>query len=189
LYAIEAEIRFGAKARSSSAGAWDRRSTTALKLAATIPMLGFVLAMKGARWSGTVALPSWLVDPASIPGMPVAAWIGVALAACGVLVRLWALLTLRHRYTRTLLVGDDHPFERGGPYRFVRHPGYLGSLLFLDGLALSSGNAVTLAASVVVTFAAYAYRIRSEDAMLVAAFGEEYVAYRREVPALIPFIG
>ncbi len=121
--------------------------------------------------------------------MPVAAWVGVALAACGVLVRLWALLTLRHRYTRTLLVNDDHRVERGGPYRFVRHPGYLGSLLFLDGIALASGNAVTLVVSIVVTLAAYAHRIRSEDAMLVAAFGEEYDAYRREVPALIPFVG
>jgi hypothetical protein len=75
-----------------------------------------------------------------------------------------------------------------GPYRWVRHRGYLGSLLCLNGVALASGNGVALAASLLATLAAYLYRIRAEDAMLVAAFGATYEVYRREVGALIPFL-
>jgi protein-S-isoprenylcysteine O-methyltransferase Ste14 len=174
LYVFEAELRFGAKARSHAMGASDRGSTLAVSLSSAVPVAGFVLAMKGRM-------------PAPLPGMPAIAWLGVVLGALGLLLRLWAVLVLRERYTRTLLLHAGHRIERRGPYRFVRHPGYLGSLLCLNGIALASGNALTLLASMAATFAAYAYRIRVEDAMLVAAFGAPYEHYRRETGALLPF--
>ena len=68
---------------------------------------------------------------------------------------------------------------------------YLVGLSSLDtcplGIALASGNTLTLLASIAATFAAYAYRIRAEDAMLVAASGAPYESYRRETGALLPF--
>ena len=181
LYTIQAEIRFGAKARSYSASGSDRGSSFILTAAAAVPVIGLVLAMKVRAFG----LPAWFRD-AALPDMPLVAWIGVAVGALGLLLRLWAVLTLRERYTRTLLTHDEHAIERNGPYRWVRHPGYLGSLLCLNGIALASGNALVLLASLAATIAAYAYRIRVEDAMLVQAFGEAYAAYRREVGALIP---
>ncbi|HXS52522.1 MAG TPA: methyltransferase [Usitatibacter sp.] len=68
----------------------------------------------------------------------------------------------------------------------MRHPGYLGSLLCLNGIAMASGSAVVLLASMATTLAAYAYRIHVEGEMLVKTFGEPYAAYRREVNALVP---
>ena len=186
LYVIESEIRFGAKARTHASGASDRGSTFALGLASSVPILGFVFAMRGRTSPYLAWLPEWLKASDSMPFMPTIAWIGLALGLLGLLLRLWALLTLRHRYTRTLRVDEGHGFERGGPYRFVRHPGYLGSLLALNAIALASGNAVAFLASVAATAAAYAYRIRAEDRMLVAAFGAPYEAYRGEVGALFP---
>jgi protein-S-isoprenylcysteine O-methyltransferase Ste14 len=110
----------------------------------------------------------------------------VTLGVVGLCIRLWSVLTLRERYTRTLLVQDRHSIERGGPYRWVRHPGYLGSLLCLNGVALASGNILTLTASLLATSAAYAYRIRVEDRMLVHSLGPSYAEYRSQVGALIP---
>jgi protein-S-isoprenylcysteine O-methyltransferase len=154
-----------------------------------VPVLGLVLAIKAATSPASRGLaffgPS---SPAAMPGMPALAWLGVAVGALGLPLRLWAVLILRERYTRTLLVHENHAIERHGPYRLVRHPGYLGSLLTMNGIALATGNAAVLAASLVATIAAYAHRIRVEDAMLVAAFGDPYDAYRREVKGLIPFI-
>lgn len=184
LYAIQAEVRFGAKARSYATGASDRGSTLSVSLAAGVPVLGFVLAMKS-RSQGW--LPDWF-GRATLPGLPAVAWAGVVIGGLGLLLRLWAVVTLRERYTRTLLTHQGHTVERRGPYGWVRHPGYLGSLLCLNGLALASGNALALAASLLATVAAYLHRIRAEDAMLVAAFGATYEAYRREVGALIPFL-
>lgn len=185
LYTVQAQIRFGSRARSGRPGPADRMSSVALSVAAAVPVVGFVLAMKVNSASVGAYLPSWFRS-AVTPGLPFTAWAGVVLAASGVALRLWAVLQLRDRYTRTLLIQDEHTVERGGPYRWVRHPGYLGSLLCLNGFALASGNWMVAVASMVATFAAYAYRIKVEDQMLSAAFGQPYDEYRRRVPAIIP---
>ena len=153
-------------------------------MCAAIPILGFVLAIK-ANSSFATFLPEWFRG-ATLAGEPAIGWAGVVLAACGVAVRLWAVLKLRERYTRTLLIQDEHSIERGGPYHWVRHPGYLGSLLVLNGIALASGNWITLLASLIATVAAYTHRIMVEDEMLVTALGDSYAQYRREVRALVP---
>ncbi len=189
LYTVQAEIRFGKTARGSKPGAADRGSTWAISYAVLVPVLGLVLAIKSAASPTSSELAFFgSSSRVALPWMPALAWVGVAAGALGLALRLWAVLILRERYTRTLLVHDNHAIERGGPYRFVRHPGYLGSLLTMNGIALASGNAAVFVASLVVTGAAYAHRIRVEDAMLIAAFGEPYEAYRREVGALVPFV-
>jgi protein-S-isoprenylcysteine O-methyltransferase len=185
LYVLQSELRFGARARTSRAGASDRRSTLVLSAAAMLPVLGFALAIKAASPHHASWIPQWF-SGAVIPGMPLVAWIGIAIAVAGLALRLAAVLTLRERYTRTLLVNLEHPVARDGPYRWVRHPGYLGSLLTLNGVALASGNMVTLLASLAATSAAYAYRIKVEDAMLVTSLGRAYAEYRDEVRALLP---
>jgi protein-S-isoprenylcysteine O-methyltransferase len=184
LYGVESEVRFGSAARSRAARASDRGSSLALSLAAAVPIVGFVLAMKATTFAW---IPGWLAA-GSLPGLPASAWAGVAIGAVGLALRLWAVLTLRERYTRTLVTQEGQAVARDGPYRRVRHPGYLGSLMVLNGFAMSSANPVVLLASLCATIAAYVYRIRAEDRMLVEAFGESYAAYRREVPALIPFV-
>jgi protein-S-isoprenylcysteine O-methyltransferase Ste14 len=189
LYVVQAEVRFGARARSHKAAASDRGSSLLLAAAAAAPVLGFVIAMKWAS-PAVMAQPglfAWLFGP-SLPGLPAVAWVGAWVGLAGIGLRLWAVLTLRERYTRTLLVHEDHAIERGGPYRFVRHPGYLGSLLCLNAIALTSGAAPVFVASLLATIAGYVYRVRAEDAMLVAALGAPYESYRREVGALLPFV-
>ena len=130
LYTVQSEIRFGAKARTIAAGASDRGSTLALSFSPLVPVVGFALSIQAWTPALLARLPAWLRGAGAMPGMPAIAWVGVGLGGLGLLLRLWAVLTLRERYTRTLLVHEDHAIERGGPYRFVRHPGYLGSLRF-----------------------------------------------------------
>lgn len=185
LYALQSEIRFGARARKMRPGKLDRNSTLIVSASTAIPVLGFVIAMKASSPLVAKLLPGWFLH-SLIPGLPGVAWVGVAVGVCGLALRLWAVLTLRDRYTRTLLVQEQHSIESGGPYRWIRHPGYLGSLLCLNGIALASGNAITLLASLAATCAAYSYRVRVEDTMLVAAFGASYAEYRRQVRALLP---
>jgi protein-S-isoprenylcysteine O-methyltransferase Ste14 len=180
LYAAQSELRFGKRARSTRSEPSDRNSTLVVSLSATVPVFGFCLAIKS-----TSSLAVWF-KAALMPGLPAIAWVGVAFGFLGLGTRLWAVLTLRERYTKTLLVHAEHAFERRGPYRWVRHPGYLGSLLVLNGMALASGNWMVLASSLIATLLAYAYRIRVEDRMLVDAFGQPYADYRQQVRALLP---
>lgn len=184
LYGIQAEIRFGKRARSRQASESDRNSTRMLSFCAVIPVIGFVLAMK-ANSPSFAFLPRWFRD-AVLPGWPVTEWMGIVFGGCGIVLRLWAVLTLRDRYSRTLRMQQEHSIERGGPYRWVRHPGYLGSLMVYNGFALASGNWIVLLSSLVATLSAYVYRIGVEDEMLVAALGASYAQYRREVGGLVP---
>ena len=191
LFTIQSELRFGARARTFAAGESDRGSTRYLSIASIVPIVGFAAAIKirgGSLFGITRTQAEWLLWPAIRQDFPAIGWSGAAIALAGVLLRLWAVIALRERYTRTLLVHEDHTIERDGPYRIVRHPGYLGSLLFFNGIALSSCSAAVLTSSIAVTVAAYSYRISVEDKMLIKEFGEEYRRYCQDVWGLVPFI-
>lgn len=69
---------------------------------------------------------------------PAAAPLGLGVEAAGLVLRAWSMRTLGRSYSRTLRVEDAQHTVESGPYRFVRHPGYAGSLLIWTGLALTS---------------------------------------------------
>ena len=68
-------------------------------------------------------------------------WIGLVIAILGIALRFWANRTLGQFYTRTLRVTEDQPIIDQGPYRVIRHPGYLGVLLMWVGASLATGGA------------------------------------------------
>jgi protein-S-isoprenylcysteine O-methyltransferase Ste14 len=92
--------------------------------------------------------------------------LGLALQVGGIGLRVRAMRTLRGHYARTLRVVDDQPVIRDGPYRVVRHPGYLGVLLLWAGAALTARNAVAPALALTAVGTAYQHRMDAEDALL-----------------------
>jgi protein-S-isoprenylcysteine O-methyltransferase Ste14 len=73
-----------------------------------------------------------------------------------------------------------------GPYRFVRHPIYLGLALLAMGeaLAFSSWPAFMIVLfGIVPTFA---WRARAEEKLLSCTFGERYAVYRQRTSMIIP---
>jgi protein-S-isoprenylcysteine O-methyltransferase Ste14 len=98
----------------------------------------------------------------------------------------WAALTLGRFYTRTLLATPDQVVVRTGPYRFVRHPGYLGTLLMWFGFGLSSRDWLIALLYGGVMRLMYERRIRTEESMLARQLGEAYVEYMRTTPGLVP---
>ena len=92
--------------------------------------------------------------------------IGLAVEVGGIGLRVWAMRTLRGHYARTLRVVDGQPVIREGPYRFVRHPGYLGVLLLWVGASLTARNAVAPVLALTAVGTAYQHRMDAEDALL-----------------------
>ena len=74
-----------------------------------------------------------------------------------------------------------------GPYRFVRHPGYLGHMLSMAGISLALGSLIALGLTILM-LSLLPWRIRHEEQMLAVEFGEEYLSYKRRAKRLIPFI-
>ncbi len=90
---------------------------------------------------GLALLSSTSCPAATIPGPPWAARMaGACVAAPGIALREWAVRTLGDSFTQIVALRTDQALVTGGPYRFVRHPGYAGTLLTLAGLGLTLGN-------------------------------------------------
>jgi len=121
-------------------------------------------------------------------GREAVAWGGVGLAACGIAFRSWAARTLGRFYTRTLVVEEGQRIVRVGPYRLLRHPGYLGTVSTFAGVALGRGNWLAALAAIAALGTAFAYRIRSEERMLAETFGEEYAEYAAGTWRLVPLV-
>ena len=83
----------------------------------------------------------------------------------------------------------DHQLIRTGPYAHVRHPIYLGMLLFLLGLAAAVGHWLQLIVAIPLFLVGTSIRTKLEEKLLSAQFGQEYADYVRITPALIPRLG
>ncbi len=116
-----------------------------------------------------LAHPSW----ASVSG-------GLAGLLGGLVLRAWGA---GH------LVKTDR-LAVSGPYAYVRHPLYLGTLLIGVGFAgMLRGWVAAGALVALVTWFGLAYfprKERTESARLLARYGEAYRTYRDQVPALRP---
>jgi protein-S-isoprenylcysteine O-methyltransferase Ste14 len=127
-----------------------------------------------------------------VPESRALAW---ALAVVAVLIAagsVWlvgaALRRLGKQWAVAARLVEGHALVQNGPYRFVRNPIYLG----MFGMMLATGLITTqwiplLGASVLFIAGTY-IRVRSEERLLREAFGAEFEAYARRVPALIPGI-
>jgi len=97
-----------------------------------------------------------------------------------------ALKTLGKEWSLTARLVEGHQLATAGPYAYVRHPIYTGML----GMLLATGFAISywpaLLAALVVFFVGTMIRVRSEERLLRGAFGEQFEAYARRVPAILP---
>jgi protein-S-isoprenylcysteine O-methyltransferase Ste14 len=112
---------------------------------------------------------------------------GLAIEATGLGVRLWSMRTLRGSYSRTLRTRPEQQVIHDGPYRLIRHPGYLGSILTWTGCAVTSGSLPTVSAVTGLLLGAYRRRITIEERLLDRDL-PGYLAYRERTKKLIPFL-
>jgi protein-S-isoprenylcysteine O-methyltransferase Ste14 len=123
------------------------------------------------------------------PVVPLAWQAGALLASMsGISVTLWAMRVNRF-FSSVVRVQTDrgHVVITSGPYRFVRHPGYAASLVYLllNGVALGS-LAATVPNLPVISF--LLYRVITEDRILQRDL-PGYAKYANEVRyRLIPGI-
>jgi protein-S-isoprenylcysteine O-methyltransferase Ste14 len=82
---------------------------------------------------------------------------------------------------------SDHQLIQTGPFAIVRHPIYLALLLYLLSMAVAFGHYGQLAIGLPFYCLGTVIRIREEEKLLSAQFGDDHARYVRDVPAFIPF--
>lgn len=109
--------------------------------------------------------------------------IGAIITAVGALIRVWAAGHL----TR------DKRLAVSGPYQYTRNPFYLGRFCVLIGFALMSGLRGSVILWVIFLFSVgfffFGYMPRKEKregGRLEQLFGDQFRAYRKNVPSLFP---
>jgi protein-S-isoprenylcysteine O-methyltransferase Ste14 len=129
-----------------------------------------------ARWRVTVgfvfaAIVLWLAQPTAVTLAS-----GAAFALIGEGIRVWAA---GH-------VEKSREVTRSGPYRFTRHPLYLGSSIIGVGVAIASGDLLVAALVIAYLATTITAAIRAEEAHLRQKFGREYDAYaKRTAPPMV----
>jgi protein-S-isoprenylcysteine O-methyltransferase Ste14 len=89
---------------------------------------------------------------------------------------------------RLLAVVDaNHELCTSGVYGIVRHPIYVAFNLTGIGVALAVPSPIVIAGALMLLIACEV-RSRTEEKVLLAAFGDRYRAYMRRVSRVIPFV-
>ena len=123
--------------------------------------LGFVVAAAALL----LARPSWET------------WIaGLAIALAGEALRVWAAGHL----------DKGREVTRSGPYRWTRHPLYVGSSIIALGVVIASRSALVAVIGIAYVGITIPMAIRAEEAFLRRTFGATYDLYQRdEAPPML----
>ena len=98
-----------------------------------------------------------------MPGPNIISFIGVGIAAFGLLFAIWARNYLGGNWSPLIGLKKGHTLVRTGPYAIARHPIYAGVGFGMAGSAIALGNAfgiVLLLSVLLMFFSGWAMRRR-----------------------------
>ena len=123
---------------------------------------------------------------------PVTTSILAMLAVVIAIISVWMVNSAARRLGKQWALAarlvEGHELIQDGPYRLVRNPIYTGMFGMFLATGLIAARWIPFAIATVVFLAGTYIRIRSEERLLRQAFGPEFDAYARKVPAFLPGI-
>ena len=100
---------------------------------------------------------------------------GAAVGLLGESIRIWAAGHLE----------KSREVTRSGPYRYTRHPLYVGSSVMAAGVAVGAGSWAVAALVALYMGSTISAAIRTEEDFLRSRFGDAYAAYaERRAPEM-----
>jgi protein-S-isoprenylcysteine O-methyltransferase Ste14 len=149
----------------------DRRSRWGLVL----ELVGYTLMLQSRFWA--MSPERWRV------------WASVVCFVIAVALSLTATRALGREHLRfDAAIGAEHELVRSGPYRLVRHPIYTSMLCVLWGVGFMAASPMLFVVATAVFLVGTEIRVRIEDQLLAARFGEQFEQYRRSTRAYLPLL-
>jgi methyltransferase len=96
---------------------------------------------------------------------------GLAVFGLGKAIKFWAIASLGPRWSFRVLVLPGAPLVTSGPYRWIRHPNYVGVMGELAGVAIALAAFVTGTVALVTFAWILVRRIKVEERALYGAAG------------------
>src|SRR3989339_1200305 len=113
--------------------------------------------------------------------------LGLLIAVCGELIRLWAVSWAGSETRTTGKVGGTY-LVINGPYAHVRNPLYVGNILIYFGLGIMSFALFPYLQIIALAFFVFQYYeiIKEEEGFLREKFGNDFAEYYKNVPRIFP---
>jgi protein-S-isoprenylcysteine O-methyltransferase Ste14 len=118
---------------------------------------------------------------------PILRLIGLMLALSGFLLMNVSIIALGKQFSIDVTLQDGHQLVTHGPYAGIRHPRYLGIIVFKCGISLVFLSWISLLLVVALTLVLL-WRIGDEERLMQQEFKESWAQYRKRTYALIPYL-
>ncbi len=106
---------------------------------------------------------------------------GYLMIFLGIFLPVWGAHLFRRHKTNIMPYNDPDNIVTTGPFGFSRNPMYLGMLLVLLGVAVLYGTALGFIFALAYFCVANWYHIPYEEERMLAAFKDEFIAYKARV--------
>lgn len=145
-------------------------------------LLPFVLSRVAPSFDQWLGLPS---NAFSLPTF----LLGIILILFGLSYALWSIITqlIRARGTPLPMMATKKLLV-SGPFKHCRNPMSFGTILLYLGISILIGSISAIVIVFAFTIGLIIYIKQIEERELEIRFGEEYLAYKAEIPFLIPRI-
>lgn len=163
-------------------------STTEAKRDQQSDRFSIIVILLMSSLSVVASVAEWAYGNDAVETSALLTLLGSFFLVTGIGIRVWAIQTLGKHFTATVTLTDDHRLVRSGPYRWVRHPSYLGAFMAILGCPLFLNAYWAVLIAFVAMSLAYYLRIGVEEKMLSAYFGKQYEDYQKNTKRIIPFI-
>lgn len=112
--------------------------------------------------------------------------LGLGLTVLGYVTFMWSVIA-RDKYAVSWDMPENQKLVTWGPYRYVRHPSYLGYFLMFIGLFCLWPNLFTFFPWLAIP--GYYQITFDEEKLLTQRFGKEYTEYQEVTGRLVPKFG
>ncbi|MFX0197139.1 MAG: NnrU family protein [Candidatus Hodarchaeota archaeon] len=153
-------------------GKWLMVVTAIFTVIGVIGLILFLLAPS--RWTWTrLPLGTWV------------RWLGITITIISIFFLIWVHRHLDRQWSLALEIQTDHKLITTGPYKWIRHPMYLGIFVYTIGLILISSDLLILLFFGFTIWVNYR-RIPKEEQMMINEFGDEYREYMKYTGRFLP---
>jgi len=114
-------------------------------------------------------------------------FLGLGFILLGLVLRYWSARSIKDWFLSPTNILQKSVIVQNGPYKYIRHPAYLGTLLMLFGNALAFKSLMgifCLMAAIVMVLK----QIEKEEKKMLHAYEDDYKAYQKITGELLPLM-
>lgn len=114
-------------------------------------------------------------------------YLGLVMFAFGFVGMHWAEASLDRQFSVYVTIQDDHKLVTDGLYRHLRHPRYLGIIMFTSGISFVFRSWLALIIVAALTLVLI-WRVHREEVIMHQEFGKDWETYTKKSWRFIPFV-